>query len=178
MVSFSVNPDTYQAHRAVMKMRNPLGSQVAREWVGEAFCRATMGAVREDTDMGAYGAVCEKNTMLATSKREVQVVSSEDMDDGARGVADVVFNYVDSNLDSIVDSEEVRYFVGQFIDMRDYLLVEEGCDLYTVFIRARDGVTRSIARLRDLIEKYNMTDMIQSLLSNSEAVACLEGMMC
>jgi NurA-like 5'-3' nuclease len=113
---------------------------------------------------------------LAKANREVALLTSDDLEENKKGVADTVASYIDANLDEIIESADIVAFVKEFLEMRDYVLLEEGLDIWKLLRRAKhNSNTKGIAKIRMLIENYSIGEMLTELLTSKDYMKVLGG---
>lgn len=176
MLTFSVNKSIDEAIReGILPLKNPT-TQKGKEWWSVAVFNTLEGKA-SNVNLDAYGYKCDENTRMVNNKKEVALLTVEDIESGQKGVADSIASYLDTNIDTIIEFSEVKTLTEEFIEMYEYLLIEEGVDLWKVFCKAREGYLSSIEILRQLVETYNMEDFVNKLFRNSECMKVLEGSM-
>lgn len=181
MLTFSLNARDREIMRTVSSLDYKLHNDIAREWASELYTKALDGKVTSDTDAVAYGAVCTKNQKLNKSKKEVMLLSVEELkESGGKGVADSVAQYIETKIEDIVESDEMRYVVNQFLDMHEYLYIEEGVDIWVLIQKAKRMIStqtlnkRIMEKLQYIMNEYHMKDIFQVVLSNQNCCEILE----
>lgn len=174
MLTFSVNKDIHEMVSSSSIADARPTTDKGREWWSEVWIKALEGRTDEEVNIDAYGFACERNTKMAISSKESPLLTVEEIDSGLRGVADTVASYIDLNIDVIVESSEVKTLVGEFLEYHDYFLIEEGVNLWKVLKLARQANVKMIDKLRDLISRHGIGDMIESVLKNRECLDVLE----
>ncbi len=189
MLTFSINRDVSVALRETTIVGQALkinsgdvrstNHDYGRLWFSEIFTKTVEGKLgkgRSDINVDAYGYKCAAHQAKLQASREVSLLSDAELEGGARGVSDAVATYVEYNIDAILDSSEVTSIVADFISMHDYLLIEEGVNLWRIFRLARQANQRVIEMLRNLIAKYaKLEDIVKSVLTNTRCWTILEG---
>lgn len=173
MLSFSVNPDISKiVVEGTMSEARPT-TDLGRQWWSEVWFKS-LKPNNTGTDKmvnpDAYGYTCEANTNLNKAKRETALLTSEDFEAGARhGVAESVAFYVDNTIDSVLDREEVKSLVVEFLDLHEYLLVEEGKDIFSVMKLVLEGNVALKKVLSDILAKYRASDFFVKFFQNQGA---------
>lgn len=181
MLTFSLNARDKEIMRTIGSIDFKLHNEVAREWASELYTKALDGRVTEDTNAIAYGSGCKKNQTMNKAKKEVTMLSVEELkENGGKGVADTVAQYVETKIDDIIESDEIRYVVSQFLDMHEYLYIEEGVDIWVLIQKAKRMVkTKTLnkaimEKLQYIMNEYHMKDIFQVILSNQDCCMALE----
>lgn len=181
MLTFSLNARDKEIMRTIGSIDFKLHNEIAREWASEIYTKALNGKVTEDTNAIAYGAGCNKNQTMNKAKREVTMLSVEELkENGCKGVADTVAQYVETKIDDIIESDEIRYVVGQFLEMHEYLYIEEGIDIWVLIQKAKRMVKTQtlnntiMEKLKRIMTEYHMEDIFQVVLSNHDCCLALE----
>lgn len=178
MLTFSVNNSILKHLDKLSRMNLSPTSDKGREWLGEMVINATKGRVTDDVNVNAYGFACDRNTQLAKATREVALLTSDELEENKRGVADTVACYVDTYLDDIIEEVDVKGFVKEFLETRDYILLEEGLDIWKLLQLAKhNSNSRGIQKLRFLIENYGVGDMLTELLTSKNYMNILGGVL-
>lgn len=176
MITFSANNSILNHLDKLYRMNLHPTSDVGREWLSEMVINATLGRVTDDVNVDAYGYACDRNTQLAKANKEVALLTSDDLEDNKKGVADTVASYIDTNIDAIIESADVVAFVQEFLEMREYVLLEEGLDIWKLLKLAKhNSNTRGIAKIRMLIENYSIGEMLTELLTSKDYMKILGG---
>lgn len=186
MLTFSLNKSDNEARRVVATLDFRLNSEKACEWASTIFENALNGRVTSDTDVLAYASGCERNQKMSKAKKEVNVLSVEELNETSQvGVADTVFQYTHDYLESIIESDEINHAVAEFIDMRDYLYIEEGLDIWVLLQKLYDNLSAKRDLPKTLVEKfqyimteYHMEDILLVLSNHRECRNILEGVLC
>lgn len=177
MLSFSVNKDINEVIRSSTVLDARPTSDIGRQWWSEVVVKALDDRTDDEVNVDAYGYSCEKNTKKSSSKKESALLTPEEMEAGFKGIADVVAFYLDENMESILESDEAKTLITEFLEMQEHLIIEEGVNLWKVIKLAKNANTKMILRLRDLIERYNMEELITGIMKNRECMFALEGVM-
>lgn len=173
MLTFSVNQDINDVVRQGGIADARPTNEYGRQWWGEAWLKALDDRTDETINLDAYGFACERNTATSNGKRETALLTAEEVGDGLRGVASTVASYIDINVDMIVESSEISTFIAEFKTVNEDMMIEEGVNLWVVMTQARQMITPSVDRLRELVSAYDIGSTIQGVLSNPECVAVL-----
>lgn len=175
MLTFSINQDiTTVVLKGTIADARPTTAK-GREWWSEVWMKALEGRTEDTVDVDAYGYVCERNQDLANGKKETALLTVEELNGGLRGVVDTVASYLDANVDMIIDNSEIKTIVTDFLEMQEYLLIEEGVNLWAVFNHAKNEKVSSREYLRDIMTEYNLGDTISGVLTHPECIKILEG---
>jgi hypothetical protein len=174
MVTFSVNNKINSVISELSpKVFQPLTDD-GRQWLSDLWFKIIDGEVDNKVKPDAYGYVCEQNTKMAKSKKETALLTADELDDGLKGVLDTVASYNDTNLKEFIENSEVETLVKEFVDMHEYLFVEEGVNLWKIVILAYNSNMRAIERLKYLIKEYHMESLIYSVIEKKECLKRLE----
>lgn len=189
MLTFSVNRDVNMTLRstsiAEQIIKTSAGGLKAsnhnygRLWFSEVFFKAVEGRLgrgNSEINVDAYGYKCEMHQSRLQANREIAILTDSELETGLRGVSESVATYVEYNIDAIIESSEVATIVRDFVQMHEYLLVEEGVNLWRIFTLARQANERVVETLRNLIVKYDrLEDIVKSALTNTGCLTILEG---
>lgn len=174
MLTFSVNKDINEAfNNGTLSFTMPK-TEEGRAWLSEVIVKALDDKTSDHVEVDAYGYTCELNTKMAKGKKEVALLTVEELEMGQRGVADTVASYLDMSIDKIMDSSEVKTLIEEFLEMYDYLLIEEGINIWKVLSLARNADKRMVDKLRDLVVSYEMGSLIEGIFRNQECLTVLE----
>lgn len=174
MLTFSVNKDINEVVKAGVLTHAKPTTDVGRYWLSELWVKALDERVDDKVNVDAYAFACERNSKMTVGSKEVALLSVEELETGLRGVADTVASYLDVNIDTIINSSEVRTLIADFCEVHEMLLIDEGVNLWKVLKAARKSNARMIDKLRDLISRHSLEDLIASVLGNSECLVYLE----
>ena len=178
MTTFSVNLSFMNCWEKLARMDFKLGTELGREWAGEASLNLLKGRVGTDVNMQAYGYVCDKNVAMTKSKREVALLDTEELEKNCKGVANTVASSADKNLDRVIELADVKDFVDEFLFMRREILIEEGLDIWKLF---KMGVCncnkRAKATLQALIKSQNIGEMLYELMEQENLKEALGGIL-
>ena len=174
MLTFSVNQDINEVVRQGGIADARPTTEFGRTWWSEAWIKALEERTDETINLDAYGYACERNTMIAKGYRETALLTAEEVESGLRGVASTVASYIDTNVDTIVESSEIITFIEQFKYLQEELMIEEGVNLWVVMTQARQAITPSVDRLRDLVQRYDIAEIIAGVLKNAQCIVALE----
>lgn len=178
MVTFSVNDSMLNHMGKLSRMNLCPSSDKGREWLGEMVINAIKGRVTDNVNVNAYGAGCDRNVMLAKAQKEVALLTTDEVEENKKGVADAVAFYVDTNIDDVIESADIVSFVKEFLEMREYILLEEGLDIWKLLKLAKhNSNTRGIASIRMLISEYSIGEMITELLTSKDYMSVLGGVL-
>lgn len=152
-------------------------SDYGKAWWSEALEKTLQDKTKEKINLDAYGYACERNTRMAVGSREVALLTVEEIENGLRGVADTVASYLDINIDYVVESSEVKTLVDEFLYMQDFLIAEEGVNLWKVITLARHCNKAMVDKLKDLLKRHPIESLVEGILKNRECLKVLEGVM-
>lgn len=127
-----------------------------------------------------YSAGCNRNTKNTKMSKEVEVADSTDKKDeplGLNTISDCVLKCVEESYDSIVTELSFVAEIEELNDMRSYILGIEKVDIYFLLCAVDDmrkGVSavskKSAEILRELSQKYYITDLLFNVMSKSGAI--------
>lgn len=186
MLSFSLNESDARAKQMLVNLNFNLNVPVASEWASDIFIKAVKGKLQSDTNTLAYAQKCSLNQESAKIAREVNLLNGEEMEVyGSCGVSDSVLEFTENYLDDIIESEEIKKAVSEFIDMREYLYIEEGIDIWVMLEKLHKCLDQRKAFNKSLVDKfkyimteYHMEDILLTLAKNKKCYTILEGMIC
>lgn len=169
MISFSVNPSVYSEMAGVTKLlADGVRTDREREYLGEAYLKIIEGKGKENINLGAYSAACEKNSQLARAKKnEVSLLSSDEMTKGFKGVTELVSDCVDTSIDAIIESADTHSYVESFIDMKEYIYLEEGKDIWRLLQLVFQGDGTALRKLKEVIAEFEgLGELLGSVVKN------------
>jgi hypothetical protein len=175
VLTFSVNKNINDVIKVGYLTESRPTSDIGRAWWSEVWIKTLDEKADGPINVEAYGHACEKNTQMAISSKEVAMLTVEELEMGQRGVADTVASYLDINIDTIIESSEVRTLVDEFLTVQDQLSLEEGVSLWKVMTLARQANMKMIEKLRELIGRYSIENLVEGVLRNRECLKVLEG---
>lgn len=161
MLTFSINPDIY-----AFKGNYTPHTQEGREWLSTMWENAINGKCDNNVDPDAYGYVCGENSMKVKVKREVQIVTVEEKEDGAKGIAESVLKYFDDGLEDILNKEEIRENLRIFEKLSKELIKEKRINLCMCVLLALKGDKRAIVNLKDLMQDSDCTYILKKVIRN------------
>lgn len=177
MLSFSVNSNSNSVVRDLSsKVYNPTTDE-GREWLSTLWFSALEGKVDENVNTNAYGYACEQNTKMAKAKKETALLTANELDEGLRGVSEAVACYEDSSIENFINDSEVETLVEEFEQVHQYLIVEEGVNLWRVVSLVHQRNQKAIERLRYLCKEYHMEKLIKNIIGNKKCISALEVVM-
>lgn len=170
MLSFSVNPDiTKIVVEGTMTEARPTTDQ-GRQWWSELWFKSLQEKTDFNANPDAYGYACDTNTRYNTSKRQTALLTSDDFNSGAtHGVAESVAFHVDSTIDDVLDRAEVKSLVSEFLDLHEYILIEEGKDIWSIMKLILDGNKNLKQELASLLSRNNASDFYIKFFKNTGA---------
>lgn len=174
MLTFSINKNINEVIKAGGLNFPMPTTDLGRQWLSEVVIKTLDEKTDDKINVDAYGYACERNTKMAIGSKEVALLTVEDIQMGSRGVADTVANYIDLNIDMIVESSEVVTLVAEFLEVHENLIIEEGVNLWKILKLAREANVKMIETLRDIISRHNIESLIEGILINSECLGKLE----
>lgn len=173
MLTFSINrdfTDIVTGEKAV-KIKTPT-NRYGREWLSVAIFSAFKNNKMEGTslDTDAYGMGCEK-IARKKKRKEVNILADEELEAGfGGGVTSDVVKSLDDSYEKVIESRNLDTVVTDFIEMQEYLKIEEGVNLFTILTRAIANFSRSQMRIKQLVEEYEMEEIIVSVLKEPSAL--------
>lgn len=180
--TFSINIDPYKKMHRVSKLTlNPL-TEREQEWLSEAYIKIIedRGKNSENINLKAYSAACHNNAKLARmSDNTVSVLTNSELTEGHSGITELVAQYVEENIDTILDNLDIDYFVNSFLDMREYVYLEEGKDIWRLLELSRKEDMKALKKLRGIISQYDyLKELIEYILKTPDCYSKLEGLLC
>lgn len=156
MVTFSTNKDVYEVMPKVTQLNlNPI-KQIEREWLSEAFIKIVEGK-KEKIHFGlsSFSAACEKFAALERAKKgDVSLLNQEEQEAGHQGVDTMVLT-INGNgeyFKSVEDMIDLQDTVEEFIDMREYVYLEDGKDIWRLLELSRQGNRKAHRELRAIVQ--------------------------
>lgn len=170
MLTFSVNKKTeriFVQHMCEFKRAfDNENTTKARKWASEFYFKALDGKVDVYVNLDAYGYECEKNARMAEYKNETPIIDEQEYKEGKSGIYQNYISVSDNGIDAFLNMEECKDAVEQFVEIHDYLIVEEGVSLWRIVELSLQYNRRAMNKLKGLSIKYNMIEMIRIIISN------------
>lgn len=150
-----------------------------REWLGETYMRAvggSLGAAPVIPSMDKWGFGCTQKTNLSKMRREVEIISENDLEDGQKGVvlerADETLNpnLVTYDKEALAFEEEEYYQqqLEQFASMRELIFLEHQVDFALLLLQAANYVRAAQEKIRFLNSQYLRLDtLVADILTGS-----------
>lgn len=168
MLTFSLNTDCTDIKYSKLDL-NPR-TQEGREYLANFFVSVLLNR-NKTNNADAYGKRSAENNYKTKLKREVSLVTVEEMEKGKSEVSlqnslpEVMFGTRDGNLERVEERDELEKLLDDLRDMQEYMETEAGVNLILLMNRATEGNIDAINLLRDLIETFKMEEMMEKLLS-------------
>lgn len=171
--TFSVNPEAYvdEKQKRIMEMIKALhDNSVNSEWIGEAYIKVVEGPNVDNINLSGYAVACDRNTKLNKKRnKNLSILTSEEHNEGFVGIVDVVADYVEDNMDDIIDNLDLDYYVETFLDTRQRLYFEKGQDIWRLTELAKiDEDKQAQMKLRMLMEECGIRDLLYYVLTKAE----------
>lgn len=157
--TFSVNTDVYAMMPKVAKLNlNPV-RQIEQEWLSEAYLKIIEGNKDKAVlNLSAYSEACEKNAVLVRIKKgEVSLLNMDESTQGFQGIDEgvLVKKSWNDKFEEIEDAADVKFYIEAFLDMREYIYLEEGRDIWHLLaLSYYDGNKKAQRKLKWVIEQY------------------------
>ncbi len=166
MNTFSVNTDVYAKMPKVTKLNLTTQKQIEQEWLSEAYLKIVEGKSSENISLSAYSAACERNSQLARVRTaEVPLLNDNETQLGYYGVPEEQIKCTENLFETVENTADIDYFVTSFLDMRDYVYLEEGKDLWWLLELSRWGIKKAQKKLRELFDTYDyLKELIEFVL--------------
>lgn len=172
MMTFSINASSkaIMGELACVNYHN-INSDLGREWLSEIFLNRLDNRIGNDLNIKAYAFICEQNTAMVKAKREVNIVTMEDIRNGAKGIPIEVLGDKGIIDDSVIDGLDTERTIKDLKFWAETILIDEGYNLLGALEEARsiaiidsdrnsvqgDGVVgelKIVKRLKSLVIKY------------------------
>ena len=163
MLTFSLNTDCTDIKYSKLDL-NPR-TQEGREYLANFFVSVLLNR-NKTNNADAYGKRSAENNYKTKLKREVSLVTVEEMEKGKSEVSlqnslpEVMFGKRDGNLERVEERDELEKLLDDLRDMQEYMETEAGVNLMLLMNRATEGNIDAINLLRDLIETFKMEEMM------------------
>ena len=153
--TFSVNTDVYAKMPKVTKLNlNPI-RDIEQAWLSEAYMKIIEGKKEHNLSLSAYAAACEKNAVLSrVTKGEVALLDDSEVAMGYMGLPEMLFVSKDNSLEKVENRVDTEYFVTSFIEIREYIYLEDGKDIWRLLDLARQGNKKAQSKLRVVLDAY------------------------
>lgn len=171
--TFSVNPEAYmeEKQKRIIEMIEALNdNSINPEWIGEAYIRVVEGSNVDSINLSGYAVACDRNTKLNKKRnKNLSILTSEEHNDGYVGIVDVVADYVEDNMDDIIDNLDLDYYISTFLDTRQRLYFETGQDIWRLtWLAKKDEDKQAQIKLRMLMEECGIRDLLFYVLTKAE----------
>lgn len=181
--TFSVNASMLskkETVRGVFSLINSIDdTPINREWIGEAFLKLVEGDGLQRINLSSYAQSCVRNDKINRLNRsEISLITQDEYESGYIGVTDIVAHYVEDNLDEIIANIDMDYYVEEFLKERKKIFLTDGHDLWRLIQLAKVDDKQSQKKLRTIMNKYNLREIIQEVLMRSACYSKLEGILC
>lgn len=180
--TFSVNPEAYleEKQKKIMEMINALyENPLNAEWIGEAYIKVVEDSNVENINLSGYSVACDRNTKLNKKRnKNVSILTSEEQKDGFVGIVDVVADFVEDNMDEIIDNLDLDYYIDTFKDTRQRLYFEKGHDIWRlIWLAKKDNDKQAQMKLRVLMDECGIRDLLYYVLTKTECFEKLASML-
>lgn len=142
-----------------------------REWLSTLYINAVEGklgyAPKCNADAYGYGAeVNTKRNMVSTS---VPIITSDELEDGNKGVCLELMTEFATEIDKSYEEEEFyKQQFDQFVDMRELIFLEKSVDFAVLVLQAARYVKAAQSKLRELRNEYaRLDELISGVLSGA-----------
>lgn len=177
MLTFSLNPSTEEVYEAgsIIAKRKPT-STLGRQWLSEAFIKRLAGKVGEEMNVDAYGYVCNENTKLGQLRDPLPLLTLDEMESGYVGIPHNLSDGGDFVRRLVEDIDfNLSFTLSRFEYFQDLIAIQEGINLQRLLsLLLMAGKPKLLLKLKKLISKYEMHDLIMDILSHPEAVEALD----
>jgi len=149
------------------------------EWAGEAFIKAV-----EKEDVGyinltSYANACNRNMKMSlASKNEASILTQEELDMGYVGVTDIVAEYVEDNIDEIINNLDMDYYVDYFLETREKLYFSKGQDIWRLMQLSKLDDKQAQKKLRIIMDEFGLRELFYYVLTKSACYNKLEVVLC
>lgn len=173
MLTFSVNDCLdYETKEEVLRKidenRNNKTPEIMLA-LSEMYIKSVEGKLESTENIAAFGKAIERNNRLAKQKREISVLTEEDLKQGFSGINEaVLFEMVDYL--KIEDNIDIIDEIEQFSDLVEKLLIEEGVNLITLIQLSLTCNLEALNRLQDLIIRFKLQDLVKAILRHEVAI--------
>lgn len=180
--TFSVNVDIYSkdaVKRVVEIVKSIDANSLNREWIGEAYLRAVEQNMSDNINLSSYSNACNRNTKLSKmAKPETSILNQDEYNYGYMGVTDVVADYVEDNIEDIISSLDMDYYIESFLDVREDLYFAQGYDIWRLVQLSKLDDKQAQTKLRMLMDEFEFRDLLYYILTKTACYNKLEGILC
>ncbi len=172
MFSFSINP-TIDMSGIDFNVKTEEG----RKWLSQVFERAYYGELsggdhpRCNVDAYAYSA--RKKAEAHTAVTETPILTESELEAGYKGVVaelaqheQLITNFDDGYTFRSYEEEQLyKQGLEEFIDMREYIFIEDNIDIVELLLNATASARDAIAKVQKLIKDYvGLGELITNLI--------------
>ena len=180
--TFSVNANPFEP-KAVKKYAEIIKSLNDNpyncEWAGEAYIKAITKDDDTNINLSSYAQSCMRNTHMTQLMRpETTILTQDELYQGYIGITDVVAEYVEDNIDDIINNLDMDYYVEAFLETRENLFFCKGQDIWRLLKLARLDDKQAQNKLRILMDEFGLRELLYYILTKSACYNKLEGILC
>lgn len=173
MVTFSVNSSRKDIKMNLGFIRSSEKSgnvgeanDIRRQWLSTLYLNICNNKAEQDTDVTAYAVACNKRAMLNIANSEVPIISSDDLDEGVKGMCEDSLGYDEERFKTIEDYAKFITDLHEFINFADFVEIEDDIDLVQTMLSALDGNKIAVKAIQTLIAKYErLKELLYSIMS-------------
>ncbi len=179
MVTFSVNKDVYAVMPKVAQLNLNPTKQIEQEWLSEAYLKIIEGKKDIGTvELSAYAKICERVSALERAKEGgVPMLDSNELLMGYEGIqADFVTDTkAEEEFANVEANADMGYYIENFTDMWDYILLEKGSDIWILLNLSMKGDRKAQSKMRALTQEFDyLEDIISFVIKNPCCKTALE----
>lgn len=169
MIAFAVNPNKYIEFKSDEQFKAPT-TQAGREWLSTMWENVVNGKCEKTANPDAYGYVCNDNQMKAIKKREVQLITPEEQEEGVKGVAESVLQYYETRIEDIVLDAEEQDNLNIFKVLNAEMIREKRINLCACVAMAIRGDKLSLVKLKELIADEDCTYILAKAIRKCRGI--------
>lgn len=179
MFTFSVNTygglPTEQMYQILSSSDVTDTASVYQQGIGEIYVRMNSDDYRKkpDKDINIKGYLRKKKVFgdIQQSQREVPLITDEEFEAGEKGVTESVASYVATNVTDLLDSLSYKEAMEQYKFYAEKLELECDLVLSDVLLNAKQGCTKCIAKLTELVMKdKEFGEFLKDILQNKRGI--------
>ena len=92
--------------------------------------------------------------------------------------AAVVAEYVEDNIDEIINNLDMDYYVDYFLEVREKLYFSRGQDIWRLMQLSKLDDKQAQKKLRIIMDEYSLRELFYYVLTKSACYNKLEGILC
>ena len=182
LLTFSVNKNSYDKIDKIAKLivRVESSNYKTKEWITDAFLNIVEGKRDiENINPTSFAIMCEKTAQLQRAKSPEQpIITMEEFVKGYKGITEIVAEYIEESLDGLLEEIDEDYYVDRFLIERERIYKSEGKDIWRLLELSKMDDKKSLKDLREIIELFDIGELIEYVIRRPSCYNRLGGILC